>query len=107
DPMEADDATAAFLAAIEADVVRAEAGREPRREQEVLLERRDLEPQRAGAIVPVEGEEAIDLLQARRAFLDGWRAAGRRGLTAAAATLRKGRSDGEKRHDEYESSQFA
>ena len=71
----------AALAAIEADVVRPEAGGEARREQELGVEARDLEKQRAGALVPVQREVAVELLHAADAVLHrryGSRASARR-----------------------------
>ena len=64
DALERDDLAAALLSAIEADVVGAEAGGEAGGVQELGVEARDLEVERAGALVPVEGEVAVDFLHA-------------------------------------------
>ena len=61
---------AAFLPAVEADVVRAEAGGEAGGIEEFGVEARDLQPQVAGAFVPIEREIAVDFLHAGGAFLD-------------------------------------
>src|SRR5207247_7300484 len=60
DPLEADDAAAAFLAAIEADIVRSQPGRESGRVQNVGVEAWDFEEQRAGPLLPVERKVAIE-----------------------------------------------
>ena len=70
DALERDDARAAAAAAIQADVVRAEAGGQAGVHQDVGIELRDLDEQRSGALVPVEREEAVDLLHARGARVD-------------------------------------
>src|SRR5262249_46516456 len=71
DPLEPDDPTLPRLAAIEPDVVRSESGREAGRIEHLGVELVDLHPERAGALVPVEGHVAVDLLEPRRAGLDG------------------------------------
>ena len=81
---------AAALAAVEADVVRAEAGREAGVQQELGVEARDLEEQRSGALVPVEREVAVDLLHAGRAVVDRRdRTAGGLSAAATAAAARR------------------
>src|SRR6478672_11324965 len=84
--MKADDAAATARAAIEADVIAAEAGRQSGREQELVVEPRDLEKHRAGALVPVQGEVAVHLLHAGRARLDRGHRAGRGSRLRAAAS---------------------
>ena len=68
----------AELAAIEADVVRAEAGGERRDVEQLGVEPRNLEPEVARPRVPVEGEEAVDLLEIPGPFFNRGRGAGRR-----------------------------
>ncbi len=70
DAPERDDVLRAQLAAVEADVVRAESCRERGDVEELGVELRDLEPQRARAVVPVQRHEPIELLQALRLLVD-------------------------------------
>ncbi len=60
DALEAHEAAAAALPAIETDVVRSQTGGEAGREQEVAVESRDLEKHRSRSLVPVEREVAVD-----------------------------------------------
>ena len=86
--LERDDLRAGAGSAIESDVVRAEARGQAHRHQEFGVELRDFEEERAGAIVPVHREIAVDLLHARDAFVDRTDAASR-GLAAAARRARR------------------
>ena len=61
---ELDDARAGQDAAVEPDVVRTEARGESRGVEHLGVEPGNLEPQAAGGFVPVEWEEAVDLLHA-------------------------------------------
>ena len=70
DPLEAHDVRRAELAAIEADVVRAQAGRQRRVIEQLRVERRDLEPDRAVGTVPVERDEAVLLVESLRLVRD-------------------------------------
>src|SRR4030095_3809810 len=79
DALELDDPAGAAGAAVESDVVRPETGREPGREQEVGVEPADLEEHRAGPLMPVERNEAVDLPHPARPVFDR-----RNGATAAA-----------------------
>src|SRR5205823_6862525 len=71
DALEFDDAALARLAAIETDIIRPEPGREPGGVEQLGVEPVDLHPQRAAALVPVERQVAVDLLEAGRAGFDG------------------------------------
>src|SRR5438132_290405 len=73
-------------APIGADVVRAEAGRQAGREQELGVEARDLEKHRTGALVPVERKIAVELLHAGGARVDRRYRAGSAALLTATAT---------------------
>ena len=92
DSFEAHDAALPALAAIEADIVRPQAGREACRKQEVGVEPRNLDEQSAGALVPVDGEVAVEFLHAGGAFVDrlpaGGRLASARRSAATAAAAR-------------------
>src|SRR5262249_21694700 len=70
DTLEKDEAPAAAGTAIEADVVRSQAGRESRREQELGVHLRDLEEHRSGPLVPVQREVAVNFPHAGGAILD-------------------------------------
>src|ERR1019366_10375649 len=77
DTLEGNDAGTAFLAAVEADVVRSQSGGEPGSIEELVVEARDLQPQAAGTLVPIERKVAVDLLHAAGALFDarqrpGW-----------------------------------
>ncbi len=86
--LEGDDAPLAFDAAVEPDIVGAEPGGETVGEQEVRIEARNLEPQIARALVPIEREIAIDFVHAGNAFFDGgYAAAGNSRAPAAPALL--------------------
>src|SRR5205823_12623152 len=98
DALEADDAPAAFLSAVEADVVRPQTGGQAGRKQEVGVEAWDLDQQAAGPLVPVEREEAVQFLETVRALVDRRGARGR-ALSAAAAALRLRRGRGTREHD--------
>src|SRR5262249_8623867 len=91
DPLKRDDAPAAALTAVETDVIASETGCKAGGHQKLGVESRDLEPQRARALVPIKWEVAVDFLHRRRAVAD--RAAAGRLPTAATATLcrRRGR----------------
>ena len=91
------DARARQDAAVEADVVRPEAGGEPGRVEHFGVELRDLEPETAAGLVQIKREEAVDLLHAADAFFyrcDLIAARPPAALCAlrAGATLREGRS---------------
>ena len=91
DALELHDARAAELRAIEADVVGAEARREPREVNQLLVEPSDLHEEGAGRFIPVERHEAIELLHAGRAIRDRrWpsAAATAAALPASGATLK-------------------
>ena len=84
DALERDEPPVAFLAAVEADVVGAESGGQAGGVEEWTVEARDLEPEIAGALVPVEREVAVQLLHAGGALFDGGRGSSRsRGRAAA------------------------
>ncbi len=70
DALERHDPRAAAAAAIQADVVGAEPGRQAGVQQDLGIELRNLEEHRSGALFPVQREEALDLLHARSAGLD-------------------------------------
>ena len=76
DALERHDFSGALLAAIEADVVRPQAGGQTGGVQEIHVEARDLEPQAAGSLVPIKREVAIQLQHAAGAFVNGRRASG-------------------------------
>jgi hypothetical protein len=59
--VEADDASLPTAAAIETDVVRAQAGGEAGGKKKLALEARDLEVEVPAALIPIEREIAIDL----------------------------------------------
>ena len=61
---------AAAAAAIETDVVRAQAGREAGVEQELGIKSRDLEEHAAGTLIPVQREVTIEFLEAGGAIFD-------------------------------------
>ena len=69
DPLELHDPSLAALAAIQAEVVRAEPGRQPRGHQQLGVEAAHLEQHRARPLVPVERDEAVDLAQAGGALI--------------------------------------
>ena len=77
DALEGDDLAAAFLAAVEADVVGAESGGEAGGVEDGGVEARNLQPEVAGALFPIDGEEAVELLHAGGALLNGGDAGGR------------------------------
>src|ERR1035437_3319735 len=83
--LERHDPSLAALAAIEADLVGSQAGGEAGGVEEVAVESWNLEKQRAGVLVPVEREVAVELLHARGSFFDARRTASRCRLAAAAA----------------------
>src|SRR5262249_1422480 len=87
DPLEADDASLASLAAIEADVVRAESRGKSGGQQELRIDAWNLQEHRSGAVVPVERKTAVDLLHARRPVLDRLIPRLRRTASATAAAL--------------------
>ena len=62
--LEEDDALALQLSTVQADVVRAQPRREPVGVQHLDAEARDLEVEPAAGLVPVEREEAVELLHA-------------------------------------------
>src|SRR5580658_4791483 len=80
--MELDQASVALLSAIQAEVVRAEAGGESGGVKKFGVEARNLQPERAGALLPVKREIAVEFLHAGGALLDGRDAPG--GLYCAA-----------------------
>src|SRR3990172_7334961 len=91
--------------AVEADVVGAHAGLQAGGVEDVGVEAVDLEEQRAGRLVPVEREEALELLHAGRLLLDRGRLGGGRGprLTAAlGGGARPGQADQRQRQEEHE-----
>ncbi len=97
DALEDDDARAGELPAVDPDVVRAEAGSDTGDVEDLGVEARDLEPELAGGLVPVEREEAVETLHAARPFLDR-----RRPLRLAAPALRVqmgGRGDESGEHE--------
>ena len=67
---ELDDSRAGQDAAVEADVVRSQAGRQACRVKHLGVEPGDLEKQPASRLVPVEREEAVNLLHPGRSFFD-------------------------------------
>src|SRR5262249_9461144 len=71
DPLEHDDAAATFLATVEADVVRSKTGGQAWRIEELRLEPRNFQPERAGALVPIKREVAVELLHSGCSFFDG------------------------------------
>ena len=70
DALEAHDASRAAAAAVEPDVVRSQAGRQPVREKKIAVEARDLQVHCSAAFVPVQREEAVHLLHAARPLVD-------------------------------------
>ena len=71
DALEADDACAGQLRAIQPDVVRSHAGPKARHVEHLRVQSRNLEVERAGAgLLPVEREEPVELLRAVRAVGD-------------------------------------
>ena len=85
DALERDHLAAALLAAVEADVVGAETRGQARGVQEIGVEAADFEPQRTGAIIPVDGEIAVQLLHAGGAFFDGRNGSAARAASSTAA----------------------
>ena len=83
DALEEHQASGSARAAVEADVVRAKAGRESRRIEELGIEARDLEKHRSRSVVPVQRKVAVDLLHATGALLNRRRWTGGRSLTSA------------------------
>jgi len=81
DALEGDDLAPAFLTAVEADIVGAEARRRDQWRRDGGVQAGDFQPEIAGALFPIDGEEAVELLHAAGALLDwGMRAgAGRAG----------------------------
>src|SRR5262249_28410003 len=69
-PLEGDHLAAAFLSPVETNVVRAESRGETSGIQELVIHMRNLEQQAAGAIVPIDWEVAVLLLQAGGAFFN-------------------------------------
>ena len=67
---ELDDSRAGQDATVEADVVRSQAGRQACRVKHLGVEPGDLEKQPASRLVPVEREEAVNLLHPGRSFFD-------------------------------------
>src|SRR5205085_9371241 len=86
DALERDDPTTAFLAAIQPEVVRTQAGSESCGVEELGVEARDLEVEVAGAFFPVEREIAVEFLHRDDAIFDGGQPTGR-ALCASAASL--------------------
>ena len=82
DPLELDDPPLAADPTIEPDVVRPQPRRQAGGVEHLGIELGDLHPERAGLVVPVERQVAVDLLQPRRPGIDGldWSS-----LTTAAA----------------------
>ena len=74
-PLEAHDARAAELPAVEPDVVRADARGQGIDVQHFRVKAADLEPKGSGVVVPVEREEAVQPLEAGRMRFDRRQAA--------------------------------
>src|ERR1019366_2972450 len=70
DALEGNDARTAFLAAVEADVVRAQSCGEAGGIEELAVEARDLQPKAAGTLVPIERKVAVNLLHAAGALFN-------------------------------------
>ena len=70
DAFEGDDAGARERAAVDADVVRAEPGRNPGGVQHLGVQLRQLHPQPPAGLVPIERREAIELLEAGDPVVD-------------------------------------
>ena len=62
DPVEPDDPLAADLASVEPDVVGPDPVREGHDVEDLLAQPVDLEPELAAGLVPIEGQQAVDLL---------------------------------------------
>ena len=75
--LEGDDLAPAFLSAIEADIIGTQSRGETRRVQHGGIEAGDLQPQIAGALFPIDREEAVELGHPGGAFLDRRNACGR------------------------------
>ena len=97
---------AAFLAAVEADIVGAQAGGEAGDVEEIGIQTGDLEVEAAGPLVPIERKVAVDLAHAAGAFLDGRNTSGN--LRAAAPALLRwkqqcgqGHTEENSRHAKY------
>src|SRR5271169_3977679 len=63
DALELDDAAFAELTAIKADIVRSDAGGERVEKEKLGVPARNLEPDLSFALIPVRGEEPIELLE--------------------------------------------
>jgi hypothetical protein len=69
DALERDDLAAILQPAVEADIVRPQSGGEAGGQQEIGVEARNLQPQIAGALVPIQREVAVQLAHAGGAAL--------------------------------------
>ena len=89
--LELHDPGAGGLAAIDPDVVRAQAGRHAGRIEDLGVQHRNFDVQLAGVVVPIEREESVDLLQVLGAVRD--RRRGSAGLLVAAPLCKGGGSN--------------
>ena len=102
DALELDDARAGQRAAVDADVVRPEPGPEAGRVQDLGIELGNLDEQPAAGLIPVEREEAVDLLHAAGAIGDRRNRLGASGRGAAAALALRAGERREKEQTESE-----